>query len=223
VAGDREGGELMPGDLRKTIVVMRCPPGTERSAFVASLLEAGARAEDRVEIEIADEHDSRLRDDLRKRSQPPGRCRFDAVVQWWHEPGVAFPLDRDGLVATYEVDEVVQWTDPSPTLGFSQIAFLCKKDTLDAAQFRQRYIGHGAIARPAHPKMVEYMQNFVTAHHGESPCDAIAFLRFATYESYRDHFFAGEEHIRAVSADMSQTSSREKGWALVGEPALRAR
>ena len=204
---------------RKTIVALRRPAGSERSAFVDALLAAAARTGDRIEIELADDDDARLRPDLRKRSQPPGRSRFDAVVQWWHSPGGACPVaDAGTIVATYEVDEVVHWADAVPVMGFTHLAFVCKQTQLTPAEFRARYLGHAALARPAHPKIVHYVQNFVTAHEGESPCDAISFLRFADYPSYRDHFFADDDHMRAVARDMSQTSSREEGWSIVAEP-----
>jgi len=111
----------------------------------------------------------------------------------------------------YMIDEVEHWDNiPSRSAntrspGFKIIPFSCRKPGLSQADFNDHYRNvHSALAREHHPGIARYVQNFVEGKiNPDAPdLDAIAELHFASFEDYRDGFYAHAESPKIIGKDV---------------------
>lgn len=140
------------------------------------------------------------------------KLQFDGTGDFhFDESFWAHCAEFTSVTDSYLVEEVIHWDNipsrkpHSESPGFKIIPFSCRKPGLSQAEFNDHYRNiHSALAREHHPGIGRYVQNFVQKKlNPEAPdLDAIAELHFATYEKYRDGFYADSDSPKIIGRDV---------------------
>ena len=126
---------------------------------------------------------------------------FDAAVGpadavWKGQHNVVWDYDRD-------------WADGVVTPGFKQVSLVRRRPDISAEEFRERYLGHGEVAK-VHHGVWKYAQNVDLQlvdggiDDGFGPVDGISELWFESYEALRDRFYARADSVDVVREDTSR-------------------
>ena len=101
------------------------------------------------------------------------------------------------------------WPDNTVTPGFKQVSLVRRRPDISAAEFRERYLAHGEVAK-VHHGVWKYAQNIDlelvdgAVDDGAAPVDGISELWFESYEALRDRFYARDDSVDAVREDTSR-------------------
>jgi hypothetical protein len=153
-------------------------------------------------------------------------CVEDAAV-WVTEPDERAPLAVvrgssaaiDGALATYDVDELVQWDEPIEGAEYSMFAFFRPPEDVERDEFVKRYREHAQLARVHHPGIRRYVQDLVVSQSGEArwACAAISELHFAGRDEYRDRFWLSDESRDVIARDTARFSARATAKSVVAQ------
>ena len=191
----------------RTLLFLKAGAGAARDALLAASIDAAIGSGNRVTIDAAAADQSPLGlTGMRVWDPTP----WDVVVQCLPTDAAALAATVDSHVAaswSLVVDQQVAWDHAVPTaVRFTSL--VAKLPGIDDATFRERYRGHGAVAREHHVGCLRYVQNhLVPPATGPTGVvlHAVSELSFADLDGLVQRLYGqGQTSIDAVRADTSQ-------------------